>query len=67
LAKPLHGLPTVAYGLAFAHAVALDWLPPARDVWLRALMAELERLANRRVLTVYSPWLPPSPAGNQLP
>jgi len=39
---------TVAYGLAFARAVeqALGWEPPARAVWLRALMAELERLAN---------------------
>jgi Ni,Fe-hydrogenase III large subunit len=39
---------TVAYGLAFAQAVerALGWEPPARALWLRALMAELERLAN---------------------
>lgn len=39
---------TLAYGLAFARAVeaALDWSPPARAHWLRALMAELERLAN---------------------
>jgi Ni,Fe-hydrogenase III large subunit len=39
---------TVAYALAFARAVeaALDWQPPARAVWLRALMAELERVAN---------------------
>jgi Ni,Fe-hydrogenase III large subunit len=39
---------TVAYALAFAQAVeaALDVEPPSRAVWLRALMAELERLAN---------------------
>jgi Ni,Fe-hydrogenase III large subunit len=39
---------TVAYALAFAHAVetALELAPPARAVWLRALMAELERIAN---------------------
>ncbi|WP_287788036.1 hydrogenase expression protein HypE [Acidiphilium sp.] len=39
---------TVAYGLAFAHAVesARAWFPPPRAIWLRALMAELERLAN---------------------
>ncbi|MDX8510408.1 nickel-dependent hydrogenase large subunit [Mesorhizobium captivum] len=39
---------TVAYSLAFARAVeaALGLTPPRRAVWLRALMAELERLAN---------------------
>jgi Ni,Fe-hydrogenase III large subunit len=39
---------TVAYSLAFAHAVeaALGHEPPPRAVWLRALMAECERLAN---------------------
>jgi Ni,Fe-hydrogenase III large subunit len=39
---------TVAYALAFARAVeaAAGVEPPARAVWLRALMAELERLAN---------------------
>jgi Ni,Fe-hydrogenase III large subunit len=48
LACRCSGDSTVAYGLAFARAVeaALDWSPPARGVWLRALMAELERLAN---------------------
>ncbi len=48
LACRCSGDSTVAYGLAFAHAVesALGWSPPARAVWLRALMAELERLAN---------------------
>jgi Ni,Fe-hydrogenase III large subunit len=48
LACRASGDSTVAYGLAFARAVesALDWEPPARAVWLRALMAELERLAN---------------------
>jgi Ni,Fe-hydrogenase III large subunit len=39
---------TVAYAIAFARAVeaALDAPPPPRAVWLRAVMAELERLAN---------------------
>ncbi|MDX8443482.1 nickel-dependent hydrogenase large subunit [Mesorhizobium australafricanum] len=39
---------TVAYSLAFARAVeaALGVTPPPRAIWLRALMAELERLAN---------------------
>ena len=39
---------TVAYGLAFAHAVeaALNLEVPPRARYLRALMAELERLAN---------------------
>jgi Ni,Fe-hydrogenase III large subunit len=39
---------TVAYAYAFARAAeaALDFQPPPRAVWLRALMAELERLAN---------------------
>src|SRR6185437_9709171 len=48
LACRCSGDSTVAYGLAFARAVelALDWAPPERAVWLRALMAELERLAN---------------------
>ena len=48
LACRCSGDSTVAYGLAFARAVeaALGWTVPARAVWLRALMAELERLAN---------------------
>jgi Ni,Fe-hydrogenase III large subunit len=39
---------TVAYAIAFARAAeaALGLAPPPRAVWLRALMAELERLAN---------------------
>ena len=39
---------TVAYGLAFARAVeaALETEAPPRATYLRALMAELERLAN---------------------
>ena len=39
---------TVAYQLAFAHAVeaATGCEPPPRAVWLRALLAELERIAN---------------------
>jgi Ni,Fe-hydrogenase III large subunit len=48
LAARISGDSTVAHGLAFARAVeaALGIEPPARGVWLRALMAELERLAN---------------------
>lgn len=48
LAARVCGDSTVAYSLAFAHATeaALGIEPPARAVWLRALMAELERLAN---------------------
>lgn len=48
LAGRTSGDSTVAYGLAFARAAeaALSIEAPARAVWLRALMAELERLAN---------------------
>src|SRR5262249_39072530 len=48
LAARASGDSTVAYGIAFAHAVeaALDVTPPPRARYLRALMAELERLAN---------------------
>jgi Ni,Fe-hydrogenase III large subunit len=48
LAGRVSGDSTVAYSLAFARAAeaALDWEPPQRATWLRALMAELERLAN---------------------
>lgn len=48
LAARVSGDSTVAHGLAFARAVeaALGVAPPPRAVWLRALMAELERLAN---------------------
>ncbi len=48
LAGRVSGDSTVAYALAFAHAVeaALGVTPPPRAVRLRALMAELERLAN---------------------
>jgi Ni,Fe-hydrogenase III large subunit len=48
LAARASGDSTVAYGLAFAHAAeaALGVAVPPRAVWLRALMAELERLAN---------------------
>ena len=44
----MSGDSTVAYGLAFAQAVeaALGIVPPQRAVWLRAVMAELERIAN---------------------
>ncbi|MGC8522828.1 MAG: hydrogenase expression protein HypE [Acidibrevibacterium sp.] len=44
----ISGDSTVAYALAFAQAaeVALGVSPPPRAVWLRAIMAELERLAN---------------------
>jgi len=48
LAGRVSGDSTFAYALAFAHAVeaALDIAPPPRAAWLRALMAELERIAN---------------------
>jgi Ni,Fe-hydrogenase III large subunit len=48
LAARTSGDSTVAYGLAFARAAeaALGIEAPPRAVWLRALMAELERLAN---------------------
>ncbi|PBC08422.1 NADH-quinone oxidoreductase subunit C [Mesorhizobium sp. WSM3859] len=48
LAGRTSGDSTVAYSLAFARAVeaALGIAPPPRAIWLRALMAELERLAN---------------------
>jgi Ni,Fe-hydrogenase III large subunit len=48
LAGRVSGDSTVAYALAFARAVeaASGLEPPPRAVWLRALMAELERLAN---------------------
>ncbi len=48
LAGRVSGDSTVAYALAFARAVedAVSAVAPARAVWLRALMAELERIAN---------------------
>jgi Ni,Fe-hydrogenase III large subunit len=48
LAGRVSGDSTVAYSLAFALAVedALGITAPSRAQWLRALMAELERLAN---------------------
>jgi Ni,Fe-hydrogenase III large subunit len=48
LAGRVSGDSTVAYALAFAHATeqALGAPVPPRAVWLRALAAELERLAN---------------------
>ena len=48
LAGHVSGDSAVAYTLAFARAVesALGIEAPPRSVWLRALMAELERLAN---------------------
>jgi Ni,Fe-hydrogenase III large subunit len=48
LAGRCSGDSTVAYALAFAQAAeaALGWEPPPRAVWLRAMMAEMERLAN---------------------
>jgi Ni,Fe-hydrogenase III large subunit len=48
LASRTSGDSTVAYAYAFARAVeaALGIEIPPRAVWLRALMAELERLAN---------------------
>jgi len=48
LAGRTSGDSTVAYAIAFARAIeaALDIEAPPRAQWLRAMMAELERLAN---------------------
>ena len=48
IAARVSGDSTVAYSLAFARAAetALELAPPRRAVWLRAVMAELERVAN---------------------
>src|SRR4029453_11099579 len=48
LAGRTSGDSTVAYSLAFAHAVegAVDVEVPPRAIYLRALMTELERVAN---------------------
>lgn len=48
IAARTSGDSTVAYGFAFARAVeaALGIEPPPRALWLRAVMAELERIAN---------------------
>lgn len=48
LAGRISGDSTVAYSLAFAQAVeaATNTEAPPRAVWLRALMAEIERVAN---------------------
>ena len=48
LAARVSGDSTVAYSLVFARAVeaALESPPPPRGLWLRAVMAELERIAN---------------------
>jgi Ni,Fe-hydrogenase III large subunit len=48
LAGRVSGDSTVAYGFAFARAAeaALGLYVPGRAQWLRALMAEIERLAN---------------------
>jgi Ni,Fe-hydrogenase III large subunit len=48
LAGRVSGDSAVAYAYAFSRAAeaALDLAPPDRAVWLRALLGELERLAN---------------------
>jgi Ni,Fe-hydrogenase III large subunit len=48
LAGRISGDSTVAYAWAFARAVeaALGWAPPQRAILLRAIMAELERMAH---------------------
>jgi Ni,Fe-hydrogenase III large subunit len=48
LAGRVSGDSTVAFALAFSRAAeaALGLEPPQRAIWLRALLAELERLAN---------------------
>jgi Ni,Fe-hydrogenase III large subunit len=48
IAARVSGDSTVAYSFVFARAVeaALEFRPPPRALWLRAVMAELERIAN---------------------
>src|SRR5690606_31134969 len=48
LAGRVSGDSTVAYALAFSRAVeaAIGMDIPPRAIWLRAIMAELERVAN---------------------
>ncbi len=48
LACRVSGDSAVALSIGFAQAVeaALDLAPPPRAIWLRALMAEMERIAN---------------------
>src|SRR5271166_6489470 len=48
VAARVSGDSTVAYSFVFARAVeaALEFQPPPRALWLRAVMAELERIAN---------------------
>ncbi len=48
IAARVSGDSTVAYSFVFARAVeaALEFQPPPRAVWIRAVMAELERIAN---------------------
>jgi len=48
LAGRVSGDSTVAYAYAFSRAAeaALEFVVPDRAIWLRALLAELERLAN---------------------
>jgi Ni,Fe-hydrogenase III large subunit len=48
LACRVSGDSAVAFGIGFARAVesALGIVPPPRAIWLRALMAEMERVAN---------------------
>jgi len=48
IAGRVSGDSTVAYSFVFARAIetALDVQPPPRAQWLRAVMAELERIAN---------------------
>ena len=48
VAARVSGDSTVAYSFVFARAVeaALEFHPPPRALWLRAVMAELERIAN---------------------
>jgi Ni,Fe-hydrogenase III large subunit len=47
-AARISGDSTVAHGIAFAHATesALGLTPPPRAIYLRAVMAEIERIAN---------------------
>ena len=62
LAGRVSGDSTVAYALAFARAVeaALGLEAPPRAIWLRALMAELERSPTTWATSAPSATTPPS-------
>ncbi len=48
LSERISGTDSVAHALAYCQAceIALGWVPPRRAVWIRVILAELERLTN---------------------